>query len=168
MVLPVWTTFWPDVIVAAIGAALTVAIAVVTYVLNRLRNEGRALKALILDLSHRRVFTGQAVTIPDAQETGDYRRCNDSVIAAREEIRRARGLVREEPSLQLPLKRMTQACNFYLEASERDPNTYAIRLVQLGDELHEEIRKLASRRRGLPTPKPGSDAFPNDGPPPVR
>jgi len=29
-----WTTFWPDVLVAAIGAFLTVLIAYATYLLN--------------------------------------------------------------------------------------------------------------------------------------
>jgi hypothetical protein len=155
----VWTSFWPNVIVAAIGAAFTVAIAVATYVLNQRRNELRALKTLILYLSQRRAFSGEAVKIPGAQATDDYLRSNASVLDVREEVRRARGLVREEPSLQLPLSRMTRACNSYLEASARDPDSYTIELVQLRDKLHVEVRKLASRRRRLPTPAPGSDAF---------
>lgn len=155
----VWTTFWPDLLVAVLGAALTVFIAWVTYVLNVWRNELRALKTLVSDLSHRRAFSGEAGTISGAVELGDYARCNASVLSAKEEIRRAREKVRELPSLQVPLRRMTQACNVYLETSERDPDSYATGLVRLRDELHEEIRKLARKRRGLPTDRPGGGAF---------
>ena len=76
----VWTTFVPDLIVAAAGAVLTVSIAVGTYVLNVWRIERLALRALILDLSHRRAFLGTAATIPGAHDTGDYTRCNQSVL----------------------------------------------------------------------------------------
>lgn len=154
-----WQTFWPDVLVAAIGAALTVGIALATYALTVRRNELRALRSLVLDMYHRRVFAGQAVTIPGARETDDYVRANASVLSVKDEIRHARGNVREIPSLQMPLARMTRACNVYLEESERDPDAYAAGLIRLRDVLEEEVRKLASERYGLPVHRPGDGAF---------
>lgn len=97
-----WATFWPDVLVAVIGAALTVAIAFGTYELSVRRTEKLALRALIIDLSHRRAFSGSPGTTPGAVGTGDYARANASVLSARDEIRHARTQVRQLPSLQGP------------------------------------------------------------------
>lgn len=154
-----WVTFWPDVLVAVIGAVLTVAIAFVTYALNVRRNELLALRSLIFDLAHRRAFSGSPGSIPGAAETGDYARANASVLAARDEIRHARRQIRQLPSLQRPLSRMVRACNVYLEAVETDPGSYATGLVYLRDELDEEIRKLACQRRHLSATTPGADAL---------
>ena len=138
---------------------LTVGIALGTYVLTVRRNELRALRSLILDLHHRRAFAGEAVTIAGGRDTADYSRSNASVLSVKDEIRHARGQVREIPSLQRPLARMTRACNAYLEQAERDPDSYAIGLVELRDALEDEVRKLARERYGLAPRRPGDGAF---------
>lgn len=154
-----WLTFWPDVLVAIIGASLTVGIAYVTYILNLRRNERRALNSLIVELHHRRAFSGSAVIVPNARDLADYSRANASVLSIKDEIRRTRDNVRDFPSLQVPLSQMTRACNSYLEAVERDPDSYAIGLIRLRDDLYVEINKIAVERRGVPARGPGSGAL---------
>lgn len=134
-------------------------IALATYALTVRRNELRALNSLVLDLHHRRAFAGQSVPIPGARDTDDYSRANASVLSVKDEIRHARGQVREIPALQRPLARMTRACNAYLEQAEREPDLYAVGLVQLRVALEEEIRKLARERYGLSVRRPGDGAF---------
>lgn len=156
------STFLSDLLVTVIGTALgtlfTVAVAVVTYVVKLRGNELSALNELILELSHRRAFAGDAVRIANVDE-GDYSRCNASVLSAREDVRRARGQVRMKPSLRDPLARMTGACNAYLEAAAWDPGSYAIELVRLRDKLHEEIRELGRQRSDVVVLRPGEQAF---------
>lgn len=156
---PMWTTFWPDVLVALIGAVLTVGIAFATYILSVRRDELRALNSLIVELHHRRAFSGTAVIVSGAQDTQDFQRANASVISVRDEIRRTRDRVRPIPGLQEPLMRMTRFCNYYLEETEWDPDSYAVGLVRLRDELHEQIRALAAARRGTKVLVPGAKAF---------
>lgn len=156
------STFWSDLVVTVIGTALGAllagAVAFVTYVVNVRSKELHALNSLILELSHRRAFSGDAVPIADVDE-GDYSRCNASVLSVREELRHVRGQVREKPALQDPLARMTRACNVYLETAERDPGSYAIELVRLRDKLHEEIRELGRQRSDVSMLRPGERAF---------
>lgn len=154
-----WVTFWPDVLVAVIGAFLTVAIAFATYSLSVRRTELLALQSLISDLAHRRAFSGAPGIIQGAVATADYTRANASVLAARDEIRQARRQVRQLPSLQRPLTRMVRACNIYLEGAEVDPDSYATGLVELRDQLDEELRKLACQRRGISVTTPGAEAL---------
>lgn len=151
-------TFWLNVLVALIGALLTVIIAYVTYLLNLHRNERRALTSLVSELHHRRAFSGGAVLNSNARELADYARANASVLSIKDEIRRTRDSVRVIPALQGPLSLMTRACNTYLERAESDPDSYAIGLIELRAELHSEIRKLAEYRRGVPTLVPGCGA----------
>lgn len=154
-----WLTFWLDVLVATIGALLTVAIAFVTYILNLRQNERRALSSLVNDLHRRRVFSAQEVTTPGARESADFMRCNASILSVKDEIRHARNSVREIPVLQESLAAMTKACNVYLEMAERDPDSYSIGLVRLRENLHVRIKGLARSRRGVPELEPGRGAF---------
>ncbi|RFA15606.1 hypothetical protein B7R22_06565 [Subtercola boreus] len=93
-------SFGPDLVVSIIGAVfgsvLTVAIALVTYLVQRRRSEGQALQSLINEIHHRRALIdhGEPRTVPDAAESDDYRRCTSSVISIRDEIRRTRDAVR--------------------------------------------------------------------------
>lgn len=153
-----WETFWPDVLVAVIGAGLTVLIAVTTYVISVRRQELRSLNDLIDDLHHRRAFDTHPGVIPGARSTEDYARVNRSVISARNEIRQARRGVRFDAKLREPLKRMTQACNEYLDAVEWEPDHYAIQVVELRAALTDEIRRVAAVRRGVHVLEPGGGA----------
>lgn len=153
-----WETFWPDVLVAVIGAGLTVAIAVITYVISVRRQELRSLNDLIDDLHHRRAFDTDPGVIPGARASDDYARVNRSVISARNEIRQARRGVRFDSKLRDPLKRMTQACNEYLDTAEWEPDLYAIQVVDLRTALTDEIRKIAAVRPGVLFLEPGGGA----------
>lgn len=159
MISSMWMTFWPDVLVALIGASLTVAIAFGTYILNLRRNERRALIALVHELYRRRAFTGKAVALPGARDTPDYMYCNASVLSMKDEIRHARDSVREIPELQRSLAEMTKSCNLYLEMAERDPDSYAIGLMRLRDDLRAKIKEIASHRPGVPELEPGGGAY---------
>lgn len=153
-----WLTFWPDVLVAVIGASLTIVIAYGTYILNLRRNERRALNSLIMELHHRRAFSGRAVIVPNARDLADYSRTNASILAIKEEIRRTRDNVRELPPLQGPLSQMTKDCNGYLEIVERDPNSYAIQVLELRKSLNKQIILLARQQRGIQALEPGGGA----------
>lgn len=157
-----WETFGPDVFVAVIGAALgavlTVLIAVMTYVISVRRQERQSLNDLIDDLHHRRAFDTYPEAIPGARATEDYARVNRSVISSRNEIRQARRGVRFDAKLREPLKRMTQACNEYLDAAEWEPDSYAIQVVELRAALTDEIRRIAAVRRGVQVLEPGGGA----------
>jgi hypothetical protein len=96
--------------------------------------------------------------IPGARATEDYARVNRSVISARNEIRQARRGVRFDAKLRAPLKRMTQACNEYLDAAEWEPDRYAIHVVELRAALTDEIRRIAAVRRGVHVLEPGGGA----------
>ncbi len=47
----------------------------------------------------------------------------------------------------------------HLEETEWDPDSYAVGLVRLRDELHEATRALAAARRGTKVLVPGAKAF---------
>jgi hypothetical protein len=155
-----WQTFVPDLVVAFIGATLTVLIAFMTYLLRLRLEEKRALQSLINELHRRRALVpGSKPLIPDAELTDDYKRANASVLSIRDEIRRTRDLVRQVDSRQLPLSNMTRACNRYLEFSAVSPSTYAILLGELQRELSEGVRVLAQARPDVVALEPGAGAL---------
>jgi len=153
-----WDTFLPDLVVALVGAVLTVAIAYSTFLLSVRRNERLALNSLVVELHHRRALSGRGVVIPGAARSRDYERANLSVLSMREEIRTARDRVRSQ-LLHQALQRMTRACNRYLERAEWDADRYAILLVELRRDLTAEVDALRRARRGLQSFEPGAGAF---------
>lgn len=155
-----WQTFVPDVLVAIIGAALTVLIAFATYLLRLRLEEKRALQSLINELHRRRALVpGPERIIPNAAEIGDFQWANASILSVRDEIRRTRDRVRQVDSRLIPLSAMTRACNRYLEQSAAAPPHYVLFLAALKHELEENVRALARARRGLKPLEPGSGAF---------
>lgn len=154
-----WLTFWPDVLVAVIGAVLTVAIAFSTYLLRLRLQEKRALQSLINQLHRRRAFAGRAVVIRGARDSDDFKRASSSVSNVRDEIRRTRDDVRRLDDLQRPLSDMTRACNRFLELSDAMPDHYAIQLSDLRQELFASITELARVRSSVRALEPGGGAF---------
>ena len=155
-----WDTFWPDVLVAVIGAAFTVLIALITYLLRLRLEEKRALESLIGELHRRRALApGPEPIISAAASSADFARANASVSAMRDEIRRTRDRVRQVDSLQLPLSNMTRACNRYLEMSAASPPHYALLLGRLREELAKGVNDLTRARRGVTSLEPGGGAF---------
>jgi hypothetical protein len=156
-----WQTFWPDVLVAVIGAVLTVAIAYLTYLLSVRRTEKQALNSLINEFHHRRAISPRTALGPveRAAEKDDFLRANLSVLNMRDEIRRTRDAVRSIADLHDPLSQMTRACNNYLETSAREPDRYLYLLDDLRKELSSSLHRLAVTRRGVRVYEPGQGAF---------
>lgn len=155
-----WQTFWPDVLVALIGAALTVLIAFTTFLLRLRLEEKRALQSLINEMHRRRALApGPEPVIPDAASRADFAQANASILSIRDDIRRTRDRVPQVESRQRPLSNMTRACNRYLEVSAASPPHYAILLGELRGELSESVQELARARRGVNPLEPGAGAF---------
>lgn len=155
-----WDSFLPDLLVAVVGALLTVAIALGTYVLKVRLDEKRAIQSLINEMHRRRsLAAGPEPLIPGSLQSGDYLRANASVATIREDIRSTRDRVRQVEKLQDPLSKMTRACNRYLEQSAAHPDGYAIYLGDLRRELTPVVQSLASKRRGVVALEPGGGAF---------
>lgn len=155
-----WESFIPDLVVAFIGALLTVLIALVTYVLKIRLDEKRAIQSLIGELHRRRAIAeGPEPVIRGAGELPDFARANASVASMRAEIRSTRDRVRQLDSLQVPLSEMTRACNRYLEFSAASPDFYAGYLGDLRRELAPLVSRLAGTRRGIVAYPPGGGAF---------
>jgi hypothetical protein len=155
-----WESFFPDLVVAFIGALLTVLIALVTYVLKIRLDEKRAIQSLIGELHRRRAIAeGPEPVIHGAEERPDFARANASVASMRTDIRSTRDRVRQVDSLQVPLSEMTRACNRYLEFSAASPAFYAVYLGDLRRELTPLVTQLAGARKGIVAHPPGGGAF---------
>ncbi|WP_368496906.1 hypothetical protein [Herbiconiux sp. A18JL235] len=155
-----WDSFWTDVLVAVIAAALTGAIAYVTYKVSFRRVERQAVSALIRQLNERRAFypVSDPWEVPNARTSDDYERVSASVVSARREIDNTRRSVGQR-EIEKSLTSMKRACNRYLERSAATPDRYVILLMELRTELAKEIRSMRSVRRGLPEGEPGDGAL---------
>lgn len=155
-----WDTFFADLIVALVGAGLTVAIALFTYLGRINLEERRALQLLINDLHGRRALTADpASRVPFASVRRPYKYANASVLALRDEVKATRTKVRQRERLRTPLNKMIQACNRYLELSEFSPGRYPLHLSELQRSLSLQVETLAKARRGLAALEPGGGAF---------
>lgn len=154
-----WETFWPDVLVAFIGACFTVAIAFGTYIARKHYNEKQALRGLISDLHHRRALAViHPQIIQHAEKNKDFERASLSVIDIRDHIRRTRDQVRPGSLSEDSLSRMIRSCNVYLEKSELTPKFYAYLLMDLKSDLHEGVLAITKHVR-LAAYEPGAGAF---------
>jgi hypothetical protein len=154
-----WDTFLPDLIVAVIGALLTVLIALVTYLLKVRLDEKRAIRSLINELHRRRALAeGPEPVVENAAQLDDYTRANASIVSIRREIRLTRDRVRQIEAIQSHLSAMTRSCNRYLELSDASPDRYAIYLGDLRRELTPLVERLARTHRGIANHEPGGGA----------
>ncbi|MFJ4208530.1 hypothetical protein ACIPY2_08730 [Paenarthrobacter sp. NPDC089675] len=155
-----WDSFWADVVVAVIGAVMTVGIAYGTFALQQRHNEMRVLRHLIWDIEHRRALAiGIPVEIPHARALDDYKRANLSVVDMRDRVRYSVDQVRPNSKAHEGLSKMTAACHHYLEDSHSDPDFYAFFLRDLQLALQLAIQGLASEFRGIEFREPGSSAY---------
>ncbi|MGA1838213.1 hypothetical protein VD659_14930 [Herbiconiux sp. 11R-BC] len=156
-----WDSFGPDLLVVAIGAALTGLIAGGTYLVTFRRLENQAVGALIRQIHERRAFIAVDAPVPihDAYSTDDFGRVSRSVVTVRDEIDIARRSVGRSTDLQDALTSMKLACNRYLERSAQRPDGYVIDLMGLREELWVEIQQLNHSRSSLPALEPGAGAF---------
>jgi hypothetical protein len=157
----VWDTFIPDLIVTVIGAALTVAIAAVTFVVSRRYRETRALNLLVQELHHRRALVqiDTLMEVHNAEQSDDFARVNASVLTIRDAIKETRSLSRSLASVQVPLSGMTSACNRYLELASRHPSRYWFFLMDLRDDIATQVEKLAHANRRIESLDPGAGSL---------
>lgn len=155
-----WDTFWPDTLVAVIGASLTVAIAYCTFLIQQSRQEKQVFRGLINDLHHRRALSiGHPQRIPGAEERKDFQRASMSVIDVRDHVRRARDQIRQDSPTQKSLSDKIRACNRYLEESEAAPDFYGFHLKELSQDLDESISEISQRVSGIEALPAGAAAF---------
>jgi type II secretory pathway component PulJ len=160
-----WTTFFPDVIVAVVGAVigsiLTVLIAYFTFVVSRVHRETQALNSLIAEIHQRRAlaYIDNPRVVPRAEQNVDYLHANASILGIKDEVRRARDQLRPRFSLQSPLVEMTRSCNRYLELSASNPDRYWFHLMELRESLMAQIETLARTKRSISVREPGGGAF---------
>ena len=85
-----WTTFFPDLLVAVFGAGLTVLIAFWTYRHQQKVTERIELNRLIIDLHHRRVLheISDPRPVPRAKDIDDFKHANLSVLDIRDQTKR--------------------------------------------------------------------------------
>lgn len=160
-----WNTFWPDLLIALIGAVLgsvlTVVIALITYRLQRRANEKHALRLLVDEIHRRRAFVpiANVRNVAGAQKLDDFSNVNSSVLDIRDRIRLAREQTRPESGAQRPLSDMTRACNRYLQATARRPDRYLYDLEFLRNNLWESIQEMAREIQGVPALEPAGAAY---------
>ena len=124
---------------------------------GRLKEEA-AINSLILDLAGKRAFvTGEEWT----WGSGEIERVASSIFDARALVREARLALRPRSSALAPLRKMTKACNAFLEQTERrDPEELKGALRALADEMTEQVHALHIRnRRRILSDTPGSFAL---------
>src|SRR5689334_9675255 len=111
----------------------------------------QALNLLIEELHHRRALSpiGTLMHVANAELSDDYARVNASVLSIKDAIREARQLSRPVRTVRVPLSRMTNACNRYLELADRHPNRYWYFLDDLRQEVLAEVDALAGSNRRL-------------------
>lgn len=157
---PMWETFVPDLLVALVGALMTVAIAYCTFLLRQAQQEKQVVRGLINDLYHRRALAiGSPQEILNAGDSKDFQRASMSVIDIRDHIRRVRDQVRQDAVTVDALSDMIRGCNRYLEESEWEPTLYAFLLQKLQQDLEDGVLQIAKKVRGVNALSPGSGAF---------
>lgn len=154
-----WETFWPDVLVAVIGAAFTVAIAYGTFLIQQGRSERQLLNNLISDLHHRRALRETAPRdVPGARGLEDYDRTSLSVVDIRDHIRATREHLPANSGVHGLLSAMHSACNLHLHHSSRDPDRYQFHLMDLRSDLEVGVTEISRQVRQVKALPPGSAA----------
>jgi hypothetical protein len=156
-----WTTFFPDLLVALLGSLVTVAIAYMTFLIQRRREERQAIRGLINDIHRRRALTVISTVrrIRRAKTLPDFHRATASVLDLRDRVRETRNAVRADSVYQDALTNMTRSCNRYLEMTGRSANDYYFELAKLRADLLTAVERLAKRNRSVSYLEPGAGAY---------
>lgn len=153
-------SFLSDLPIALFSAIATVGIAYFTYVFERRHRERQALRGLFNDLHHRRAVAPLCpAEDPGAAQDADFQRVSLSILDFRDHVRRVRDQIRPDSSIQISLTKMTAACNWYLDESEHDPDSYQFYLHDLREELRSTIFEISGRVRHLKSIEPGAAAY---------
>jgi hypothetical protein len=155
-----WETFWPDVLVAVVGAVLTVAIAFGTFLIQQRMAERQLLTNLVSDLNHRRVLREIAPReMPGARGFEDYDWTSQSVVEIRDQIRSTREHLPRNSRAQRLLSAMHSACNRHLHNSSRNLHYNQFHLVDLRNNLEIGVAEISRQVRKVKALRPGSAAY---------
>lgn len=151
-----WETFWPDVLVAVISAALTVTIAYIAFRLEQGRNERQLLNNLVRDLHHRRALKKiDPYELRDAEQNNDYKWTNKSILDLRDQIRVTREKLPPSSKAHDSLSKMYVACSRHLHEGPLNPDHYQFHLMELRPKLEREVRDICQRVKGVDLLLPG-------------
>ncbi|WP_157421724.1 hypothetical protein [Agromyces sp. Leaf222] len=149
-------TFWSDLLVAVIGAVLTVAIAFGTYRLQLRQRERGSVRHIANQLAHRRAFVFAnpvRVDTSNPEVKRDFDTCRGSVKSARDRVVESNRDVRPGSKVQEQLDAMGVSMNRFLSRSSRDPDGYCLLLNDLVAELASTTATLSKlTRQDLPLP----------------
>jgi len=152
-----WSSFFPDLVVACFGAALTVLIAYGTYVVQRRRQDLQIIRILADDLATRRAL--QLISPRAASgASDDAQRCFSSVHAAQQQLAALRNQVTSNRPLHAMLQEMVLATRAYKNSIERHPDKWQFALMMVRAELVERLRAIerATRLKAGALPDPGT------------
>lgn len=156
-----WTTFFPDLLVALFGAGLTVLIAFRTVRYQQKATERVELNRLITDLNHRRVLykINNPHTVGRASKLDDFKHASLSVLDIRDQAKRVSHQARHNSPAQESLSGLIKACNRYLEAGMYEPEKYLFHLQKLRNEVQACIDQIAAGDKKVTALEPGSSAY---------
>jgi hypothetical protein len=152
-----WGTFWSDILVAALGAMLTVAIALITYRVQQRRSNEQLVRNLADDLAMRRAFMpiSPFVTSPVGV---DADRCRKSIQSAQSQISLIRDQIAPNHRLRALLQEMVAWAREFKSLNEADPERWQFALMEVRGELVARLRAI-ERVMGLKSgtlPDPGT------------
>jgi hypothetical protein len=152
-----WATFGPDVLVAGIGAALTVTIALISYRMQQRRMNRQLVRNLADDLAIRRAFQPiyPCVSSPDSD---DAERCRISIQEAQGQISRIRDQIAPDHELRGLLQEMVLWCREYKNLLEADDSRWQFALMEVRKELVDRLREIerSLRLKAPALPDPGT------------
>ncbi|WP_147360283.1 hypothetical protein [Clavibacter lycopersici] len=152
-----WATFWPDILVATIGAMLTVAIGLITYLVQQRRSNEQLVRNLADDLAMRRAFMpiSPSVTSPLGD---DPDRCRKSVQSAQAQIALIRDQIAPDHRLRALLQEMAAWTREFKSLNEADPERWQFALMEVRGELVVRLRAVerVMRLKAGSLPDPGT------------
>jgi sulfur transfer complex TusBCD TusB component (DsrH family) len=150
-----WTTFGPDVIVALIGAGITLTVAGVTYFRQLNRKNRQLVFNLAEDLAVRRALHEIEPRTSSGRSPG-AKYCFASVHAAQQRIGAIRDQIAPNEALRSVLHDMVRYCADYKESFEEEPRRWQYNLMHLRRRLVAGLRQiegiLGLDARALPEP----------------
>jgi hypothetical protein len=136
-----WTTFGPDVIVAVIGAGITLAFAGVTYFRQLNRKNRQLVLNLAEDLAVRRALHEIEPRMASGRTPG-AKYCFASVHAAQQRIGSIRDEIAPNEALRSALHDMVRYCADYKESFEEEPRRWQYNLMRLRRRLVASLRQI--------------------------
>jgi chromosome segregation ATPase len=151
---------WLQVIGAAAGAILTIAIGAGALLFDRWRREVNELNSLLSFMSKKRSLSRPSSLKRQLRpRTQDANRCIRSVLSIRDEAQAARRNIRSRSSQIDALDELIRVCNQYVDALQKDPRNYRKLLAELQHFLDDVAMELARNSRSVSYLSPGGSAL---------